>query len=94
MTWVQFGISGSAEPNALMTYSDLEIGITVGKGRNVATAEASLCSGASDVSATTVAGHYECKGIDSYNPATGEMGRVDIEIVFTANSQASAEKAD
>jgi hypothetical protein len=86
MTWIQFGASGSEEPNATVTFSDIEIGINVAKGRNVATAEASLCSGGSEVSATTVSGHYSCKDIDSYDPDTGNMGKVDIEIDFTSSS--------
>jgi hypothetical protein len=55
-TWIQFGASGSAEPNALMTYGDGEIGITVGKAKNIVTAEAGQCKGKTEVTATSVSG--------------------------------------
>jgi hypothetical protein len=38
MTWLQFGVSGSEAPNALITYQPGEVGITVGKGKFIATA--------------------------------------------------------
>lgn len=31
-TWLQFGVSGSAEPNALITFGDGEGGITLAEG--------------------------------------------------------------
>lgn len=90
MTWIQFGVSGAAEPNALITYGDQGIGIIIGLGKNTATAEPlaedAACSGAVDVKASSISGQYTCRGVGSYNPATGKMGKVNISIRFTATS--------
>jgi hypothetical protein len=90
MTWIQFGVSGAAEPNALITYGDQGIGIIVGLGKNTATAEPSsedaTCTGEVTVTASSVAGQYACTGVGSYNPATGKMGKVNITVRFTATS--------
>ena len=92
MTWIQFGVSGAAEPNLLMTYSETgEIGVSVGRGKFVATAgitpgEKPQCSGATEVTATMVSGHYTCPGITSYDAGTRKMGEVKIEVRFTAKS--------
>jgi hypothetical protein len=89
-TWLQFGNSGSAKPNALITYSDIkEIGISIGKGKLSATGgimpgEKSECSGKAQVKPKLVSGKYTCHGVTSYNPATGKMSKVDIEVTFTA----------
>jgi hypothetical protein len=91
-TWLQFGNSGSDTPNALITYGESkEIGITIGRGKLIATGgimpgEASACSGKAEVTAKLVSGRYTCKGVSSYDPATSKMGKVDIEITFTAKS--------
>jgi hypothetical protein len=92
MTWLQFGASGSESPNALITYGETgELGVTVGKGKFVATAgimpgEDPQCSGKTNVTADSVSGRYTCKGITSHDAATSKMGKVDIEIRFTAKS--------
>ena len=90
MTWIQFGVSGAVEPNALITYGDQGIGIIVGLGKNSATAEPSAedaaCTGEVNVTATSVAGQYTCTGVGSYNPTTGKLGKVNISIRFTAKS--------
>ncbi len=92
VTWLQFGVSGSATPNSLITYGETgEIGISVAKGKFVATAgivpgEAPQCSGKTDVAKTLVSGSYTCKGVVSHDGATGTMGKVDIEVRFTAKS--------
>ncbi len=91
MTWLQFGASGSEAPNVLITYQPGEVGITVGRGKFTATAgiitgEDPQCSGKAEVTATSVSGHYTCVGVGSYDPATSKMGKVDIEIRFTAKS--------
>ena len=85
--------AGSDEPNALITYNtgSKEIGLIFGRGKKTTTAgimegEPSPCSGKTDVAAKLVSGHYVCKGVTSYDPATGRMGTVDIEITFTAKS--------
>ena len=90
-TWLQYGASGSDSPNALITFQPTEVGISVGKGKFTATAgivtgETPQCSGKVDVTATLVAGFYTCTGVTSYNPTTSKMGKVDIEIRFTAKS--------
>jgi hypothetical protein len=91
MTWLQFGASGSEEPKALITYGeDGEIGITVGKGKFVATGgimpgEDSQCSGKVQVTGTPVSGEYSCAGVTSHDPATG-MGKVGIKVRFAAKS--------
>src|SRR5262249_52399447 len=50
MTWLQFGVSGAAEPNALVTFQASEIGFIIGKGKFTVTAgvmagETPPCSG-------------------------------------------------
>jgi hypothetical protein len=90
-TWLQFGASGSADPNALITYSQTkEIGITIGQGKFIATGgimygEKPQCSGNVSVTATLVSGQYKCSGITS-KQASGGMGEVNIEVTFTAKS--------
>ena len=92
MTWLQFGVSGSSSPEALITYGDnKETGITVGSGKNVATGgmmpgEKPTCSGKVEVTATLISGHYTCKGLSSHDSSTGKLGKVDIEVTFTAKS--------
>jgi hypothetical protein len=91
MTWLQFGESGSEAPNLLITYGETgEIGISVGKGKFVATGgiipgEESQCSGKVQVNGTSVVGDYTCAGVVSHDPAT-KMGKVDIKVRFTAKS--------
>jgi hypothetical protein len=90
-TWLQFGSSGAAEPNVLITYGETkEIGIIVGQGKLSATGgitpgEKSQCAGTVKVTASEVAGEYTCKGVTSYVPGKG-MGTVDIKVNFTAKS--------
>jgi hypothetical protein len=92
MTWLQFGVSGAETPNALITYGETkEVGITVGRGKFIATGgitpgEAAQCSGKVDVTGALISGHYTCAGIVSHDAATSKMGKVDIEIRFTATS--------
>jgi hypothetical protein len=91
MTWLQFGASGSAEPNLLITYGETkEIGITVGQGKFTATGgiipgEKSLCSGKESVTGTMISGDYTCAGVTS-SEGGGKMGKVDIKVSFTAKS--------
>ena len=88
VTWLQFGESGAATPNSLITYGETkEIGIAVAKGKFIATGgimpgEKSQCSGTVEVTDTTVAGEYTCAGVTSNEPA----GKVDIKVRFTATS--------
>jgi hypothetical protein len=91
MTWLQYGASGSETPNALITYSPYEVGVSVGKGKFIVTAgvmegEKPQCSGSSEVTGDAITGHYTCPGLTSYDAATGKMGKVDIDVRFTAKS--------
>lgn len=84
-TWIQFGVSGAAEPNVLVGYGDGEMGI-MGQGKKIATAEAQHCKGEVEVTEPSVSGHYQCTGVTSYDGATHKMAEIAIEIRFTANS--------
>ena len=86
MTWLQYGVSGAAEPNMLLTVSSYEVGFGVAHGKATATAGAEDCTGDMVVGAQQVQGKYSCKGVTSYDPSTGQMGTVDIEIQFVATS--------
>jgi hypothetical protein len=92
VTWLQFGASGSDKPNATITYGETrEIGITVGRGKLVATGgitpgEKSTCTGKVEVTPTLVSGTYTCHGVSSFDPETRKQGKVDVEIRFTAKS--------
>ena len=92
MTWIQYGVSGGADANLLMTYSEIgEVGVGVGQGKFSATAgvmpgEKPQCSGGTEVTATQVSGHYTCPDITSYDSGTGKMGKVKIEVRFTAKT--------
>jgi hypothetical protein len=86
MTWLQFGASGAEEPNMLLTISSYEVGFGVARGKATATAGAEDCTGDMVVGERQIDGKYSCKGVTSYDPATGQMGTVDIEIQFTALS--------
>jgi len=91
-TWLQFGDSGSPEPNALITYGDTkEIGLHVGKGKlgaigGIVPGEKSECSGTASVTPTEITGEYTCTGVTSYDPSTGKMGTIAYTIRFTAKS--------
>jgi hypothetical protein len=86
MTWLQYGVSGAAEPNMLLTVSSYEVGFGVARGKATATAGAENCTGDMVVGPQQVHGKYSCKGVTSYDPSTGQMGTVDIEIQFVATS--------
>jgi hypothetical protein len=86
MTWLQFGASGSEEPNMLLTVSSYEVGFGVARGKATATAGAEDCTGDIVVAERQINGKYSCKGVTSYDPSTGQMGTVDVEIQFTALS--------
>lgn len=88
MTWLQYGASGSEAPNVLVTVNkDLnEIGINVAQGKPTSTVTAADCKGGMEVTEKSVTGHYTCLGATSYDPRTSAMGKVDIEVDFTAGS--------
>jgi hypothetical protein len=90
-TWLQFGVSGAAEPNILITYGETgETGIIVGKEKWSATGgvmpgEKSDCAGTMKVTPTLVSGEDTCRDITSYQPGKG-MAKVDIKVAFSAKS--------
>jgi hypothetical protein len=86
MTWLQYGASGSPTPNLLITFTDRGYGVGLGMGKKVATAEPEHCTGTTQVTATSITGNYDCKGVTSYDGGTGNMGRVDIKVRFTAKT--------
>ncbi len=86
MTWLQFGVSGAETPNALVTVSPAEIGITVSRGKWVATAGAEACKGKMVVTAVSALGRYSCPGVTAHNPGVAGLGKVDIEFAFTTGS--------
>jgi hypothetical protein len=85
-TWLQYGASGSDAPNALFKVSATEIGIIVGQGKPSATA-GDTCQGKLDVTAAKVSGRYVCKGVTSYDPRSGQMGTVNIDISLMATTK-------
>lgn len=89
-TWIQYGVSGAQELNVLFTNSQsmAEHGVTIGVGPNTVTATSTSgeCRTHIDVQAAQVSGHYSCTGSTGYNNQTGEMGKVDIEVEFSAGS--------
>ena len=85
-TWLQYGASGSDTPNALFKVSPTEIGIIVAQGKPSATA-GDTCQGKLDVTAASVSGHYVCKGVTSYDPRSGQMGTVNIDISLAATTK-------
>jgi len=86
MTWLQFGASGSKDPNALITVSTQEIGLSAGQGKQIFTIDAASCTGKLEVEATVVSGAYSCKDVTSFDAATGKMGTVNVRVSFTARS--------
>jgi len=89
-TWIQYGVSGAQELNVLFTNSTAlaENGVTIGVGPYTVTATSSSgeCKTKFDVQAATITGHYSCAGSTGYNNKTGQMGKIDIEVDFTAES--------
>ena len=86
MTWLQYGASGSEAGDVLVTVSLDEIGVTVGRGKKTATAGAVDCTGKTDVTASVITGHYACPGVTSHDPREMGLGKVNIEVRFTAMS--------
>ena len=92
MTWLQYGASGSESPNSLITFGQTgEVGVSVGKGKFTVTAgvtpgEKPQCEGKTEVAPTLITGKYTCRGVTSYDGASGTMGKVDVVVAFTAKS--------
>jgi hypothetical protein len=85
-TWIQYGASGEAAPNATVTIGNGDMGISVAVGRYVATGTTTECTMKTNVTATKVSGHFTCPKVTGYNQADSSMGDVKIEIDFEANS--------
>lgn len=49
-----------------------------------ASAIADDCKGEMKVEPAKVSGNYKCLGITSYDPDTGQMGKLDIDMPLTA----------
>lgn len=92
MTWLQFGASGDAKPNATITFTDLgEVGVIVAQGKSQATSgvggnEKPWCTGKVDVKSAMITGEYNCNDVTSYDLGTRAMGKVTIAVKFTAGS--------
>ncbi|MGE4080059.1 MAG: hypothetical protein AB7F22_31390 [Reyranella sp.] len=85
-TWIQYGKSGEAPPNATVTIGNGDIGIGVGVGRFVATGTTIECEITTEVTPNKVSGHYSCPKVAGYNMDTRAMGDVKIEVDFEATS--------
>lgn len=85
-TRLQYGDSGSDEPNALVTSGEGEVGVIVGLGSYTATGTSAECAWEFDVTETSVSGTFSCAGVTGYTPVDGSLGTVDIEIDFMADS--------
>jgi hypothetical protein len=85
-TWIQYGKSGEAPPNATFTVGNGDMGISVGVGRFVATGTTIECEITTEVTPTRVAGQLSCPKVTGYNQETRAMGDVKIEADFEATS--------
>jgi hypothetical protein len=87
-TWIQYGVSGAQELNVLFTNSTAmaENGVTIGVGPYsvTVTSTSGECRTKFDVTPALVSGHYSCSGSTGYNNKTGKMGKVDVEVDFSA----------
>ena len=92
VTWLQYGVSGSDSPHSLITFTQTgEVGVSVGQGKFVVTAGVTPgtkpeCDGKTEVVPKLISGNYVCRGITSYDAASGKMGSVDIAVRFKAKS--------
>ena len=86
MTWLQYGVSGSEAPDLTVTVSPEEMGIVVGRDKQTATIGGAGCTGNMDVSGNSIAGHYSCPGVTSFDSRAFGLGKVNIEVRFTAKS--------
>ena len=90
-TWIQYGASGAQELNLLFTNStaQAENGLIIGVGSFTVTAMSTSgeCRTKFDVTVEAVIGHYSCTGSTGYDKKSGQMGKVDIEVEFSASSR-------
>jgi hypothetical protein len=85
-TWIQFGKSGEAPPNATFTVGNGDMGIGVGVGRFVATGTTVECEITTEVTPARVSGQLSCPKVTGYSQETRQMGDVKIEVDFEATS--------
>lgn len=85
-TWIQYGTSGGEAPNATVTIGNGDIGISVAVGRYLATGTTTECEMTTNVTPTTVSGHFVCPKVTGYNQGDRSMGNVTIELDFEATS--------
>ena len=85
-TWIQYGASGEAPPNATVTIGNGDMGISAAIERYIATGTTIECEITIEVTPARVSGHYSCPKVTGYNPADGSMGDVKIELDFEATS--------
>jgi hypothetical protein len=85
-TWIQYGASGGEAPNATVTIGNGDIGISVAVGRFVATGTTTECEMTTNVTPTSVSGHFICPKVTGYNQGDRTMGNVTIELDFEASS--------
>ncbi len=89
MTWLQYGASGAETPNSLVTISPSEVGLSATLGKKTALAGADACEGSMKVTDILISGSYKCIDAASHDPGETSnfgMGKVTIEIAFTAGS--------
>ena len=87
-TWLQYGVSGSQELDVLFTNDEelVESGVTIGVGPRTVTVVSGDCQTKFDVTPTTVTGHFSCPKSTGYDPKSGQMGDVSVEVDFNATS--------
>jgi hypothetical protein len=85
-TWIQYGASGEAAPNATVTIGNGDIGVSVAVGKFIATGTSTECTITTDVTPARVSGHLSCPKVTGYDQSSRTMGDVSIEIDFEANS--------
>jgi hypothetical protein len=85
-TWIQYGTSGGEAPNATVTIGGGDISVSVAVGRYVATAASTDCEMETDVTPTSVTGHFTCPEVSGYNQADRSMDNVAIEVEFDAGT--------
>lgn len=89
-TWLQFGVSGGPGLDVMFTNSQsmAEHGVTIGLGPYsvTTTSTSGECQTQVDVKPTLITGRYSCSGSTGYNKQTRQMGKVDVEVEFSAGS--------
>ncbi|HEX5766515.1 MAG TPA: hypothetical protein VFY27_13195 [Woeseiaceae bacterium] len=85
-TWLQYGTSGGEAPNATVTIGGGDISVSVAVGRYVATATSTECEMETDVTPTSVTGHFNCPEVAGYNQDDRSMENVAIEVEFDAGT--------